>query len=56
MNQAYKLGANSFMIKPLDFENAVGLMKMIRDYWMMHNRFPEVERPPRKKVTNGAGN
>jgi len=47
VNRAYALGANSFMVKPLDFENAVETSKLIRNYWMTHNRFPEAQRPSR---------
>src|SRR5438128_9444040 len=32
VNQAYELGANSFMVKPMDFENAVQLSEMIQKY------------------------
>ena len=48
VNRAYQFGANSFMVKPSDFENAVVLSKLIQQYWLMHNRFPETERPPRE--------
>jgi len=44
VNRAYQLGANSFMVKPLEFENAVSVSKMIQQYWLMHNRFPETKR------------
>ena len=46
VNQAYELGANSFMVKPMDFENAVQLSEMIQKYWLHKNRFPEAERQP----------
>src|SRR3954467_3019518 len=38
VNHAYQCGANSFMVKPSDFENAVALSKLIQQYWLMHNR------------------
>ena len=44
-DKAYKLGANSFMVKPVDFENAVETSKLIKNYWLYHNRFPETHRP-----------
>ncbi len=43
VNQAYHLGANSFMIKPGDFLNAIRMSRLIHEYWLHHNRFPEVE-------------
>jgi len=48
VDRAYKLGANSFLVKPLDFDNAVQMGELIRRYWIGFNRFPESERPPRK--------
>jgi Response regulators consisting of a CheY-like receiver domain and a winged-helix DNA-binding domain len=34
---AYKLGANSFLVKPLDFNNTVAMAEMITDYWLRLN-------------------
>jgi len=34
VNQAYALGANSFLVKPLDFEKYIGLGKFLREHWM----------------------
>ena len=53
VNEAYRLGANSFMVKPLDFENAVGLAKLIDHYWLKQNRFPESSRQPDRKINGG---
>jgi CheY-like chemotaxis protein len=53
---AYKQGANSFLVKPLDFENAVQMGELIRRYWIGFNRFPESDRPPRKKQGKVNGN
>lgn len=41
MNEAYRLGANSFLVKPNDFEKLVGLAKMIREYWLEHSKCPQ---------------
>lgn len=35
----YEAGANSFLIKPLDFEGFVELARAIRQFWLMHNTF-----------------
>ena len=48
VNVAYNLGANSFMVKPMDFENAVELSRVIQDYWLRRSMAPESSRPPRK--------
>jgi CheY-like chemotaxis protein len=47
-NVAYQLGANSFLVKPMDFENVVELSKVIQDYWLRRNKAPELSREPKK--------
>jgi CheY-like chemotaxis protein len=49
VNAAYHLGANSFMVKPMDFENVVEMGKMLRDYWLRDSKTPETSRPPREQ-------
>jgi len=44
VNLAYKLGANSFLVKPLEFENCVQLGRLIQEYWLEHNRTGQVSR------------
>jgi CheY-like chemotaxis protein len=53
VNAAYALGANSFMVKPMDFENIVELSKLLRDYWLMANKAPETFREPRYRSRSG---
>src|SRR4051812_5741045 len=53
VNKAYALGANSFMIKPLDFENTIALTEAIQQYWLKWNRLPENSREPKKQVNGG---
>ena len=48
VNRAYDLGANSFFVKELDFENFVDLNKLLHRYWMKTARTPEISRPPAK--------
>jgi CheY-like chemotaxis protein len=50
VNQAYQLGANSFMVKPSDFENFVELGKCIQTHWLRHSKAPETCRQPRTKT------
>ena len=33
-NQAYQLGANSFLVKPADFENFAEVSRAIYDHWL----------------------
>jgi CheY-like chemotaxis protein len=37
VNKAYQLGANSFLVKPLDFHNTIAMAETILDYWLSTN-------------------
>jgi CheY-like chemotaxis protein len=45
VNLAYKLGANSFLVKPLEFENCAQLGKLIQEYWLERNQPGNISRP-----------
>jgi DNA-binding response OmpR family regulator len=47
INEAYRLGANSFMVKPFDFEDTTELSRLINDFWLKASRTPQTFRPPR---------
>jgi CheY-like chemotaxis protein len=47
VNRAYQLGANSFLVKPNDFENFVRLSQTIQDFWLKASKAPEISREPR---------
>ena len=47
VNVAYQLGANSFLLKPIDFENFVEMGKFLHGYWLKFSKPPETVRPPR---------
>lgn len=56
VNLAYALGANSFLVKPSDFNEFVELSGFINDYWFVLSRAPQISRgshswdaEPRKK-------
>ena len=40
INDAYDLGANSYLIKPPNLETLVSLAQMIADYWLRTNTHP----------------
>lgn len=42
VNRAYDLGANSYIVKPVRFEDLMNLAKHISIYWLMLNEKPEV--------------
>jgi len=35
VNRAYQLGANSFLVKPADFEKTMTLIRALKDYWLV---------------------
>ena len=45
VNEAYQLGANSFLVKPIDFEHFVKVSQALRGYWLWLNKSPETFRP-----------
>ena len=47
VNEAYKLGANSFLVKPLDFQDFAQLSRLIQEFWLKASKTPETFRPPR---------
>src|SRR5215467_5614832 len=50
VNTAYRLGANSFMVKPTDFQNVVEMAKTLRSYWLQMSKAPEVSRMPQSRT------
>ena len=48
INEAYRLGVNSFLVKPLDFQLFVETSKLIKDYWLRTDRAPETHRTKKK--------
>jgi CheY-like chemotaxis protein len=47
VNRAYQMGANSFLVKPIDFLDSVALVEAVKSYWLGLSRTPEVSRSPR---------
>ena len=54
INRAYKLGANSFLTKPINFSEFRDMLNSLHTYWTTFNRSPSSERP-REKDGNGNG-
>jgi len=48
VNQAYRLGANSFMVKPIEFQDLVMLSKSLHDYWLNKTKAPNIPAPSPK--------
>ncbi len=45
INRAYELGANAFLVKPVDFGELNMLLLEIRDFWCGVNRGPVLQPP-----------
>ena len=43
---AYQLGANSFLVKPFEFDHLIALSKSLHEYWLRMNKTPTTFRPP----------
>jgi len=55
VNLAYQLGANSFLVKPVDFEDFVRVTEALQGYWLWCDKAPEVSRPRQNdKLKNGS--
>ena len=50
VNLAYELGANSFLVKPVDFDDFVKLSRAIQGYWIWLSKSPETF-APREQLT-----
>jgi len=42
INKAYELGANSYLVKPVVFEEFTALLKQLQVYWLMLSEHPEL--------------
>ena len=47
VNTAYKLGANSFLVKPMEFNDFQAMTNFLSQYWLRLNKQPETVRSPR---------
>ena len=58
---AYDLGANSFVIKPVDFSQYVSIARLLKTWWLQYNQFaplmeaswPALQPPERKSPWTG---
>lgn len=53
VNLAYQLGANSFLVKPVDFEDFVRVTQALQGYWLWIDKAPEISRPTGSGIKNG---
>jgi CheY-like chemotaxis protein len=44
LDRAYDLGANSYLCKPVEFEDLMQLVKALKTYWLITNEKPDLNR------------
>lgn len=49
VNLAYRLGANSFLVKPMDLDHLCRMTEALQGYWIWLDNAPEVTRPSKKQ-------
>lgn len=56
VDSAYRLGAKSFVVKPVAVEERVEFARLLKAWWLNHNRVPEWDRrgEPRRQVIDVA--
>ena len=46
VNLAYQMGANSFLVKPVDFDRFVEISQALKGYWLWLSKTPDISRAP----------
>ena len=46
VRRAYQLGANSFLVKPIEFDKLFEMVKTMNMYWIGFNEFPVSQEAP----------
>ena len=49
VNAAYRAGANSFLVKPMEFEDFKAMSVFLSNYWLLLNKAPDTARPLRHR-------
>jgi CheY-like chemotaxis protein len=40
VHESYRLGVNSYIVKPIDFDSFTEAVRRLGTYWLLHNQFP----------------
>lgn len=52
VDEAYRRGANSFLVKPSSLEELVAMLRALDRYWFAFNEFPFPNAPPRPRSSS----
>lgn len=55
VNRCYELGANAYLVKPVDMNALVDVLQKLRAFWLGPNRFPTVQVPEVTAAQPGEG-
>jgi len=50
VDRAYELGANSYLVKPIEFGQMVNMIQRFEAYWTELNRFPTTSSPTKSSI------
>jgi CheY-like chemotaxis protein len=50
IDRAHRLGANSFLVKPVSFDDFKVMVRQLCDYWLQVSKVPYTSRPARKNA------
>jgi|SRR5579859_3180093 CheY-like chemotaxis protein len=54
IDEAYRLGARSYLVKPLSVEKRLSMARLIKEYWLELNQFPIPPAPPGNSPPSGS--
>jgi CheY-like chemotaxis protein len=50
VNRAYELGANSYIVKPVEFDQLMRVSQSLKGYWLWMCEAPGISRPESARV------
>jgi CheY-like chemotaxis protein len=53
VNKCYEMGANSFLVKPIEFENLTAMMRTLASFWLHSSKILTITDRPKMRNGNG---
>ena len=50
VKKAYELGANTYLVKPVQFSGLVEMLEQLQDFWLVLAEFPDYLDRPKKWI------